>query len=426
MRQLRLLVLIALGLNLVGCPPRNPDGPAIVTPPVETVTVDAGNERPDVGSVMVGLSRTSKKQANEPETPAWLDRLLKEPAPLLVTLSDAAKFDGKFPGEKGNWKKWDETVEAAFRKHADRQATVQWEVWNEPDQAAKFKGSQADYFAMWVRTAQLLKRLDSRAVLVGPSSSSHGWVQEFLKVAKEYEVLPDIVCWHEDGNKADIAGHLNSSEESFWQDGTAREHIRVMQTTSSAQKYVPGDMVILMSGIREARRQVAWRGLKEELAIKVHHLMTDDGKPRAIMKAMELVSELNGTLVKVDKTDTVQGVAAKSIDGKSVEIVLGRARLKTGADPKLVEVKMVVKGLKGDIARVGVMRLANGGAAPAMEMTPAMEREVEVKNGEAKFAMPEFARGEVMVVKLETRKATTKPATRPAVTMGGGGGERLE
>ena len=136
MRQLRLLVLIALGLNLVGCPPRNPDGPAIVTPPVETVTVDAGNERPDVGSVMVGLSRTSKKQANEPETPAWLDRLLKEPAPLLVTLSDAAKFDGKFPGEKGNWKKWDDTVEAAFRKHADRQATVQWEVWNEPDQAA--------------------------------------------------------------------------------------------------------------------------------------------------------------------------------------------------------------------------------------------------------------------------------------------------
>ena len=37
-------------------------------------------------------------------------------ATVMATLSDGVKFDGRFPGEKGNWDKWDRGVSDLVRR----------------------------------------------------------------------------------------------------------------------------------------------------------------------------------------------------------------------------------------------------------------------------------------------------------------------
>ncbi|HYE21712.1 MAG TPA: hypothetical protein VEA69_24950 [Tepidisphaeraceae bacterium] len=406
MRPPHLLPCFAALLFLAGCPPKTPLVGPPPPPPIETVTVDAKDERPDVGSLVVGLARPSGKF-----DPAGLDGTGIERwfanMPTLVTLGDSVKYDGKFPGEKGNWSKWDDGVRQLFKKHATRPGGVQWEVWNEPDKSS-FKGSQADFFAVYVRTAKILRSLNAEAVLVGPSTSSNGWVQEFLKVAKEFDVPPNIVCWHEGANKPDVAGHVNGVEESFWQDGTGHEHVRIMQTTSSARAFVPGDVVILMAGIREARRQNMWRGLREELAIKAHHLLADDKSPRAILRAMSLVAGVRGKPVKVDRADTIHGVAGRWADGKTLEIVLGRAGAKSLKDPAPPEAQLRVKNLPRGEAHIAVTKLPNTGAAPAADPVLIFQHDVPVHNGEIKCPLAGFERGEVLSIKIEIRPA---PAT---------------
>jgi hypothetical protein len=249
--------------------------------------------------------------------------------------------------------------------------------------------------------------------MVGPSTSSNAWVQEFLKVAKEYDAPPNVVCWHEDGNKADVAGHVNGVEESFWQDGTGHAHVRVMPTAASARAYVPGDVVILMAGIREARRQVQWRGLREELAVKAHHLLADDDSPRAILTAMSLVADVRGGPVKVDRAETIHGVAGLWADGKTVEIVLGRAKAKTAKDPAPPEARLRVKNLPAGLARVTASKLPNTGAQPAVPPIPVIEIETPVRDGEVKCPLPGLARGDVFTVKIEIRPL---PATTRATT----------
>ncbi|MEZ0263149.1 MAG: hypothetical protein ACAI43_00355 [Phycisphaerae bacterium] len=416
MRPPRILACVAALLLLAGCPPKAPVGPP-PPPPIETVTVDAKDERADVGSLVVGLARPSGKF-----DPAGLDGTGVErwfaAMPTLVTLGDSVKYDGAFPGDKGNWSKWDDGVRQLFKKHAKRAGGVQWEVWNEPDKTS-FKGSQADFFALYVHTAKLLRSLDANVVLAGPSTSSNGWVQEFLKVAKEFDAPPTIVCWHEGANKADVAGHVNGVEESFWQDGTGHEHVRVMQTAAAARAFVPGDVVILMAGIREARRSVQWRGLREELAIKAHHLLADDGSSRAILRAMSLVAGVRGRPVKVDRADTIGGVAGLWADGKTLETVLGRASAKSSKDPAPPDARLVVKNLPRGQAHIAVTKLLNTGAAPAVDPVLVFEHDAPVHNGEVKCPLPGFERGEVLSIKVEIRPtpATTRATTAPAANV---------
>ncbi len=74
----------------------------------------------------------------------------------------------------------------------------QWyfEVWNEPNLAAFFSGSQSEYFALYQCTVEAIKAIDAALRVGGPATAANGWIAEFLQFCASHEVPADFVSTH--------------------------------------------------------------------------------------------------------------------------------------------------------------------------------------------------------------------------------------
>ncbi len=74
----------------------------------------------------------------------------------------------------------------------------QWnfEVWNEPNLASFWSGTQADYFEFYRATATALKGVDPALKVGGPSTSAVQWIPEFLAFCAQNNLPIDFVSTH--------------------------------------------------------------------------------------------------------------------------------------------------------------------------------------------------------------------------------------
>ena len=71
-----------------------------------------------------------------------------------------------------------------------------FEIWNEPDLACFFKGSQRDYFRLYQATAEAVKSVDEHLRVGGPSTSACRWVGDFVSFCKASGAPVDFVSTH--------------------------------------------------------------------------------------------------------------------------------------------------------------------------------------------------------------------------------------
>ncbi len=74
----------------------------------------------------------------------------------------------------------------------------QWffEVWNEPNLPAFWKGSQQDYFELYRHAARAIKAVDASLKVGGPASAKNEWIEELLDFCEENELPADFVSTH--------------------------------------------------------------------------------------------------------------------------------------------------------------------------------------------------------------------------------------
>lgn len=422
--------IVALVIVIVaGCAHREEQGPQILPPPKpETVTVDLATEQ---GQLVARTAPVMRPSGSKPSAArlASLKPLLLPETPVLITLSDSVKYDGDFPGAGGHWSTWDQGVEKLVREKASSKPLYQ--IWSEPDKKETFKGSQADFFSIWVHTAKLIRRLDSNAVLMGPSVATHGWVQEFMKVAKEHDVLPDIVAFHETP-KPDMPGHIASTSEQFWQDGTNRSVIYVSQTRSGEHKYLPSDVVLMLAQLQKAHQENIARAIDERYCFKLTHL---GGKePRAILTVYQVYAAMVGqTLLKTSAGSTIDGVATREPRDGAITLLLGRnhARRST-TQPALGEATLLVRGIKGPGIAVTAWRIKKDApptsqpstrpasqpttlasttpaTKPTLEQSAHLRTVVPAKNGEARIPLTGFGSGDAMLLSIRAIESPAYP-----------------
>jgi hypothetical protein len=350
--------------------------------------------------------------------------------PVLVTIGDVVKFDGAFPGDKKNWTKWDQGVEALIRKQQSDGRPAMFEVWKEPDNGRPFR-DRLDFFGAWVHTTRLIRKIAPGTVMVGPGTQKFdgGWISEFLKVCKEYSVLPEIVSWHEDGLKHDLSGHVGNMGEAFWQDGSNIKHVIISPNAAIDNKQSPGDPAIYLGQMVKSIKDNAFRRIEQDFEVKLTHLFTNEMQPRSIYFTFSEYSSLarigrsiknNPAVVKVNSSGTVDGIAvwrAPEHDGK---LLLGRNRSRVDAKQVLGTVTLQVKGVVGATLHVRASRIADSGTKASKGLEAALEEDFAVKNGEASIPLPGFATGDAYSV--EFRVSSEAPSTMPAtqhVTAGG-------
>ena len=432
MLRLRFL-LFTLFTLATGCSHPDAKNVVITQPPApETITVDLSA---DLGILEAHTAPLLRPNSVNPSDAllAPLKPLLTDSIPTLITLGETVKFDNRFPGDKQDWTKWDAGVEKLVRQNLAAKKPVEYEIWNEPDRSSSFKGNQGEFFAVWFHTARLIWSIDPQAQLVGPSRSSWdaGWIQEFLKIGKEYDVPTRIVCWHENSVKPDLPGHVTNACEMFWQDGVDRRHIRILPSNDLDRRYRPSDPVLLLAQLQQAWRDTKSRGIDERFAIKLHHLVAANKEPRSLYHAYVAYADLvanGGRVVKLSSAKNTDGLATWDASSRTARILLGRNASRSATTQptppgqphpdQLGPLTLTLKNVSGATGHVAVTVIANSGDQP-FTPAPPRESEIPVIDGQVRLPLIEMTTGQAYAIQLKisgTAPATTQstqPTTRP-------------
>jgi xylan 1,4-beta-xylosidase len=71
-----------------------------------------------------------------------------------------------------------------------------FEVWNEPNLAAFWAGTKAQYFELYRHTASALKGVDSALQVGGPATAANAWLPEFIDFCDDNRVPADFLSTH--------------------------------------------------------------------------------------------------------------------------------------------------------------------------------------------------------------------------------------
>jgi hypothetical protein len=350
------------------------------------------------------------------------DRTTAMGAKVHAVLSGGVGFDGAFPGDKGNWTRWEAGVERLVRQAGASQPRVVWEIWDEPNNSFAWKGSREQYYALWYRTVRKIRSIDPQAVIAGPSIDrwDQGWIEGFLKVTKDYQVMPDIVCWHERDIRPDIAGHLSGFENSEWQDGLGTRPKIAFHAVSDKLKFHPAIAVLFFAAVERAKVESAARKGWGEHGTQLANLLTADSEPRSTWWAYKAYADLIGRRAGLNKSNTVDGLAAWDAQRKAAQAILGRARTTLGttqpATPaRLGQVELRFTHVPAGRARV-IARLLPTAAGQALDVPiETINAELPVTNQELRIVLPRFDDGDAYLVSLSDFQEA-KPTTKAAAT----------
>jgi hypothetical protein len=127
-----------------------------------------------------------------------------------------------WPGDSGNWQLWEDLVRevATWVQSVDFKDRIDLDIWNEPDycpnnsqvrsQCTYWKRDFARFVETYTRARQIIKSAAPLTRVVGPSAAGYNYrtfselggsfFDEFLRVTKTRQILPDVVSFHELGD----------------------------------------------------------------------------------------------------------------------------------------------------------------------------------------------------------------------------------
>ncbi len=100
-----------------------------------------------------------------------------------------------------DYKKWATLVKKLAKHWVERygiEEVREWffEVWNEPNLSAFWKGKQKDYFKLYRSTAEAIKEVDSSLRVGGPATAKNEWIEEFLAFCAKKKAPVDFISTH--------------------------------------------------------------------------------------------------------------------------------------------------------------------------------------------------------------------------------------
>jgi hypothetical protein len=337
----------------------------------------------------------------------------------------AASYEGRWPGEDGDWSEWDGYVRRMIEEaRAAGVREVQWEVWNEPDTVA-FWNPPTDrkkerFFETWEHTWHLIREVHPDGVIVGPSSCYYDTenypgaetfftLEEFLVFASERSVMPDVLCFH-----IWFADHVGPQLERLRafaaEEGMELPPIAINEFGDKSHWMEPGAMAWYFGEFERMGVEVAGRacwgepdGASSCWSSNLNGLTRrGDHRPRSVWWAYKAYAEITGELVGVSLGEHIRGVAGVDEEGKAVRVLVGHRN-----HDRVMPVRLVVAHLEeaGFLAnaegkvRLKVQRIPYRGFEPLDEMV--LVRDEMVAFAETmELELPEFGARDAYVLTL--------------------------
>jgi hypothetical protein len=270
---------------------------------------------------------------------------------LVVSDSHNYKYAGWWPGDNGDWSRWESLVETVVKTCQEKGYKVQYDIWNEPcigqfwPFGIKKKEGRDRWLETWRRAVRKIRSLDPQAVIVGPSNGGYdlNFFKIFLEYAKKHDVLCDIFSWHQMGLDLNFPKRAEAVRGLMKELGIKELPISINEYAGPSFQVSPGALVQFFSVFEQAKilsaNKSCWGdpcGGNNCDNVSLNGLVTKpDNKRRSVWWAYKGYADITGTLVHVVRKGAIHGVAGLDNKRKRAGVILGIFQSR-GAGPHIV------------------------------------------------------------------------------------------
>lgn len=383
---------------------------------LNTISADLPADQPEDQLIRLLRPKLFRLHAREALTPAIYRRLTGYGADIQSVISDAYGYPGPsgiWPGDGGDWTKWEHLVEELVREADAKGFQLLWDIWNEPDHNQFWDRGAEQFFETWKRAVITIRRVDPTAIIVGPSLANGPWhyLYGFLLSARKENVLPDIISWHD--MSLDHPDDVSDVRQFMAKQGIPPRPISINEFQYFKGKHRPGLTVWWLAHMEtEAPESAAYScwpdpaGYSDCDSPTLDGLLTRDGKPRAVWFAHKGYADITGLLVEVGVSEAgIAGIAGANEAVQTARLILGRREISHGSEGTEVEVvfrNMDLVSYLGEEGKVFVRaaRIPNSGTASLEGYEVAMADECLVRDNEVRVRLRDFGAWEAYTVVL--------------------------
>ncbi|MCK9222734.1 MAG: hypothetical protein PHV61_05385 [Limnochordia bacterium] len=314
-----------------------------------------------------------------------------------------------WPGDYGDWDTWEQLVKDVVEEADTRGIPCIWEILNEPDYDVFWPRSVEQYYEAYKRAYMVIKSVQPDAVITGPNAAvfDFGWLTRFLTFAKENQVLPDILVWHElvYDNGRHIAGRATMIRQWMQDNQIPIGRIWIDEYMGMHIHNYPGNCVSYIAGLERARIELAARGCFVESwdPKGMTGLSVKGEKPTSAWWVYKGYSDLAGRLVDFRSSGTIDGIAGYNSDAAESVILVGNYSADGAYD-----VKLVLKNLNSApdlLTSTGSVYIEaeyvpNTGERPLEKPSYALVVKATVADGQAEVMLPNMESHSAYIVKV--------------------------
>ncbi len=346
---------------------------------------------------------------------AIYERVKRMGARSQVVVSDSYGYppNGPWPGDGGDWRRWEQVVGGLVAAAKENGYIFEWDIWNEPDGKYFWGRGREQFLETWRRGVLTARRIDPRAIIVGPSLAQYDreFLTSFLLYAKEHRVLPDILSWHE-FSCADwqIPAHVTEIRAVMARNQIAITRICLNEVINEEDELSPGATTWFFSQLEAARVDGAchatWREPDADAGKQGDRLLSGiltyvDQQPRSAWWAYKGYADITGRLVEVRPSTTVAGVAGTDRRHAEARLVLGRM----GGAPGAITLRLIHLDKASYLAKDGkvhivAQRIPAMGWNALVRPVPVMAEDVKSQQGELVVTLPEFGPSDAYLVEM--------------------------
>ena len=255
-------------------------------------------------------------------------RLVGTTGKVQIRLADILPgWPYKWPG-KDSWLK---SVEEIIKKKLNSGLEFDgYEIWNEPD--GTWQSGNGDFYTnCWKPTYDLIRKLDPKAKIIGPSYSwfNSTRVDEFLKYCSQNNCLPDVFSWHQWGSGG-FVGSLESLRNIEKKYNITPRALSINEYSSDTHTYegAPGISVPFIAKFERNNVEsamISW--WFTNLPGRLGSLLTASNQKGGGWWLYKWYGDMTGYMARVtppnDKSEKVDGFAAVDAKQNYASLVLG-------------------------------------------------------------------------------------------------------
>jgi hypothetical protein len=346
------------------------------------------------------LFRSYPESGNSGAFPTY-DRAVAMGAKTQLVVSDAYGYDSSLPGDGGDWSSWEDLCQELVTHATLEGKTVQYDLWNEPDDDSFWSRSQEQWLETWKRGVQTIRAMDPNATIVGPSISSYDnsflSMHDFLTFARDNNVLPNVISWHQ--FNGDFTANVNDLRAFTAAQGINVNRISLNEIVDQVDTTKPGVLPryfaqIERNGIESAAHS-CWDespGVNSCFNDSLDGLLTSDTKqPRSTWWTYQRYGKMTGTSVSTVNSDTLDAVASRDTSG--AYILLGRFDSPdAGNDAQLFleNLGSIADLIQNGKIHVLAERIVDSGLNPSLGPVTMINANFDVASGQLLISLPNF------------------------------------